>query len=245
MNNKGKSSNKEGSWIVLSLIFILIMAIVAAASIIIVRYSIKKGVTTATDSFQEAYNESKDETYKKYKEMAYKLAEEGYHVSNRATISIYGVKGKKDLNVLRVNDVVYIIKDKNETKSKTSSWLKVSGKGVFSVNLTAAEYVIDNARQLVLIRVPHPVVDTSSISIDETETLHFKENKWSRDNSVQSGEELAMELLGEAKQKIQEDFEANEQYAKLAESSTKSMLEALIKGVNPDAEELKVEVEFY
>ena len=245
MNHKGKSSNKEGNWIVLSLIFIVTMFIVAVASVFIVRYSIKKGVSTATDSFQEAYNESKDETYEKYKEMAYELAEKGYHVSNRATISLYAVKEKKDLNVLRVNDVVYIIKDKNDTKSGTTSWLKVSGKGVFSVNLSAAEYVVDNARQFVLIRVPRPVIESSNISIDETEILHFKENKWSRENSVKAGEELALEQLGEAKQKIQEDFESNEQYAKLAESSTKSMLEALIKGVNPDAEDLKVEVEFY
>lgn len=75
--------------------------------------------------------------------------------------------------------------------------------------------------------------------------MHFEENKWKKENSVKSGEELARDQLSEAKQRIQEDFEANEQYSKLAESSTKSMLSALIKGINPDAKELQVEVEFY
>ena len=64
-------------------------------------------------------------------------------------------------------------------------------------------------------------------------------------NSVKSGEDLAKNQLSEAKQNIQEDFEANEQYSKLAEASTQSMLSALIRGVNPDIEDLEVEVEFY
>ena len=137
------------------------------------------------------------------------------------------------------------VDDKNETKDGTSSWLKVSGAGVFSVNLTEAEYVIDNARQYVLVRVPHPVIDSANISIDNFESLHFEENKWSRGNSVKTGEELARDQLSEAKQRIQEDFEANEQYSKLAESSTKSMLAALIKGINPEVKDLQVDVEFY
>ena len=245
MSKKKESSTNNSSWISLSVVFVVVMFIVLLASIVIVRYSIKKGVSTATDSFQEAYKESREDTYTKYKDMAYKMSESGYHVSNRVAISINAVKEKSELNVLRVNDVVYIITEKNETKSGTSSWLKVSGKGVFSVNMTAAEYVVDNTRRHVLVRVPRPVIDSSNISIDKTEILHFKENKWNSENSVKSGEDLARDQLGEAKQKIQEDFESNEQYAKLAESSTTSILEALIKGINPDIEDLNVEVEFY
>ena len=64
-------------------------------------------------------------------------------------------------------------------------------------------------------------------------------------HSVKSGEDLAKNQLSEAKQNIQEDFEANEQYSKLAEASAKSMLAALIRGINPDVEDLEVEVEFY
>lgn len=56
---------------------------------------------------------------------------------------------------------------------------------------------------------------------------------------------MARDQLSEAKQRIQEDFEANEQYSKLAESSTKSMLTALIKGINPEVKDLQVDVEFY
>lgn len=245
MSSRTKSSKRSGGWIALSIVFALITCLIAIFSVFIVRHSISKGVSTAMDSFQEAFEESKEDTYKKFKDAAYKLSESGYHVSNRVAISIHAVKEKSDLNVLKVNDVVYIITDKNDTNSGTTSWLKVSGAGVFSVNLTAAEYVVDNERQYVLVRVPRPVIDSSNITIDNIETLHFEENKWSNENSVKSGEELARDQLGEAKQRIQEDFEANEQYSKLAESSTQSILAALIKGINPDVQDLKVEVEFY
>ena len=101
--------------------------------------------------------------------------------------------------------MVYIIDDGTETESGTTSWLKVSGTGVFTVNLTAAEYVIDNERHYVLVRVLKPVLDSSNISIENFETLYFSENVWRNDNSVRSGEILARNQLSEAKQKIQED----------------------------------------
>ncbi len=62
---------------------------------------------------------------------------------------------------------------------------------------------------------------------------------------MRSGEILARNQLSEAKQKIQEDFEANEQYSKLAETSTEATLAALIRGINPDIPDLQVAVEFY
>lgn len=245
MNSLNKSSRKSSGWVVLSIVFVLIISLLAILSVFIVRYSISKGVSTATNAFQEAFDKTKEDTYAKFKDAAYKLSENGHHVSNRVTISIHAVKEKSDLNVLKVSDVVYIVDDKNDTKNGTTSWLKVSGAGVFSVNMTQAEYVVDNVRQHVLVRVPRPVIDSSNITIDNAESLHFEENKWNRGNSIKAGEELAMDQLSEAKQRILEDFEANEQYSKLAESSTQSMLAALIKGINPDVKNLQVEVEFY
>ena len=52
-------------------------------------------------------------------------------------------------------------------------------------------------------------------------------------------------MTSEAKQRIQEDFEASQDYSELAKQSSKSTLAALIKGFNPDVEDLEVDVEFY
>lgn len=245
MNNQNKSSKQSGSCILWLIVFIVLLLIIVIGSVWCVTFSIAKGVSAATGSFKESYEEAREETYKKYHDMAYKISEDEHHVSNRATISIREVKEKAALEVLRVNDVAYIITDKTENEAGTTSWLKVYGTGVFTVNLIEAEYVIDNQRGHVLVRVPKPVIDSNSISINNAEVLRFKESVFDKDNSVDSGEELAREQLGEAKQRIQEDFEQNEQYFKFAEDSTTSMLTALIKGFNPEVKDLQVEVEFY
>ena len=244
-NRRATSSKKSGGWIALSIIFALILIGIAGYSYYFIRHSISNGVSTAKDSFLSAYADTREETYAQYHDLAFEVSEAEHHVSNDVTISISAIKEKSILEVLRVSDVVYIIDDGTETESGTTSWLKVSGTGVFTVNLTAAEYVIDNERHYVLVRVLKPVLDSSNISIENFETLYFSENVWRNDNSVRSGEILARNQLSEAKQKIQEDFEANEQYSKLAETSTESMLAALIRGINPDILDLQVVVEFY
>ena len=96
-----------------------------------------------------------------------------------------------------------------------------------------------------LVRLPKPTLDSNNIYVDSYETLHFEENVWRSDNSVSSGEKLAKDLTREAKQKIQEDFEEKQQYSEYAKTAAESMLEALIKGVNPTIENLQVKVEFY
>lgn len=245
MSSRTISSKKNGGWIAWTIILLLLLSVIVIASIYVVRYSIANGVSTAKDSFSTSFEAAKDETYSQYHDMAFQYSEAEHHVSNDVTITIRAVKEKSALEVLRISDVVYIIDDGEETKSGTTSWLKVSGTGVFTVNLSAAEYVVDNERHYVLVRVPRPELDSSNISIDNFEALYFSENTWSSSNSVKSGEDLARNQLSEAKQNIQEDFEANEQYSKLAEASATSMLAALIRGINPDVEDLEVEVEFY
>lgn len=242
---KRKVSSSTSGWIAWTIILCLVLFAIVIASLYVVRYSIKNGITTATNSFDSSFNSSRQETYDKYHDIAFQYSEADHHVKNDVTISVNAVKEKSALEVLRVSDVVYIISDGDNNNASTTSWLKVSGTGVFTVNLTAAEYVVDNERHYVLVRVPRPELDPSNISIDGFEILHFEENKWTSSNSVKSGEELARNQLSEAKQNIQEDFEANEQYSKFAEASTKSMLAALLKGINPDIADLQIEVEFY
>ena len=247
MSSRKVPSKRKGGWIAWTIILALVLVAIAGASVYVVRYSIANGVSAAKDSFLSSYNSAKDETYNQYHDIAFQYSEAEHHVSNEVTISLHAIKEKSALEVLRVSDVVYIISDGEDTKSGTTAWLKVPGTGVFTVNLTAAEYVIDNDRHSVLVRVPQPELDSKNIAIDadRIEVLHFSENVWSIDNSMRSGEELIRNQLSEAMQRIQEDFEANEQYSKLAEASAEAMIAALIKGINPDIADLEVRVEFY
>lgn len=246
-NSKSVSRRKNAGehWIVWTAILAAIFVLIVVSSVLVIKRSVFLGVSGAKDGFSDAYENACDSTYQQFWETAYNISEESHHVSNDVAISISSVKEKSNLEVLKVSDVVYIISDADDTKSGTTSWLKVNGTGVFTVNLTAAEYLVDNNRHYVLVRIPSPVLDSDNISIDSFESLFYKENKMNFSNSVQNGERLAQAQLNEARQQIQEDFLASENYDKIAKSSAESMIVALIKGLNSDISDLQVNVEFY
>ena len=232
-------------WITWTIIYTVLLFCIICACYFVFQYSIKKGVKAATSSFYDNYSTTMDDTYTQFHDIAFHISEEANHVSNDVIITISSVKEKGDLEVLQVSDVVYMISDSKDSKSGTTCWLEVSGTGVFTVNLSAAEYVVDNARHSVLVRIPSPELNANRIRIDNYEELLFKENVWNRNNSVYSGDSLSFDLLNEAKGRIQEDFEANEQYYKFAKQSAESMISALIKSINPDVKDIEVKVEVY
>ena len=238
-------NKKQTSWIVWTVILAMVLLILVVTSVLIVKSSIVNGVSNAIGSFEDTYARAKDDTYKTIRDKAYAIAEKRNHVSNKVSISMGDIKSKASLKVLHVSDVVYVITDAEDTPSGTAAWLKVTGSGDYKVNLLAAEYIIDNNRQYVLIRVPRPQLDSDNIDIGQCDNIYFSENKWSSSNSVKSGEELARNQLNEAKMKIQEDFLANENYSKMAEKTARSMIEALIKGFNPEIDNIRIDVEFY
>lgn len=57
-------------------------------------------------------------------------AEEKYHVSNRVSIYIGNLQEEQKLEVLKVNDVEFIIENKEDNKENIISWLEVPGKGL-------------------------------------------------------------------------------------------------------------------
>lgn len=244
-NAKSTSHRKthDNGWLIWSVILSVILVIICVASIFVIKRSVILGVSAAKDRFSDVYSSARTDTYQDFWDTAYRISEASHHVKNDVAISIGAVKEKSNLEVLKVSDAVYIVTDAKDTKSKTTSWLKVNGTGVFTVNLTAAEYLVDNSRRYILVRIPMPILD--SISIDSFEPLLFNEKKWNRNNSVKNGEDLAQEQLREARQEIQNDFLKNQDYTTYAKNSAKSMIPALIKGLNPDIPDLQVEVEFY
>ena len=142
------------NWIVWTIVLAIVLVLICILSVLIIKRSIFLGVTGVKDGFSDAYEDARLDTYQQFRDTAYKISEEAHHVSNDVAISISAVKEKSNLEVLKVSDVVYIITDSEDTKSGTTSWLKVNGTGVFTVNLTAAEYLVDNYRHYVLVRIP-------------------------------------------------------------------------------------------
>ena len=180
-----------------------------------------------------------------FKLLSYNIAEADNHVKNRGIISIENIQEKADLEVLAVSDVEYITNENSGDKDK--SWLEVPGTGVFTVNMAMSEFVIDDVRHYVLVRVPKPEIKTENIDIktEEIKILLYKNERWLDNGSIEDGEELARRQMSEAQAIIQEDVQSNERYFEIAKSSAESIIKQLIKSLNKDVANLDVEVEFF
>ena len=207
------------------------------------------GFTKGTKAVKEAFDREKEiaeeRVYKSYYEQGFAAGEEEYHLKNRAVISLGNIRETANLEVLSVSDIAFMIENPEDGNSGIRSWIQVPGTGVYTVNLAAGEFLIDDERSMVFVRVPKPELLPENINVDHAnvQVLCFSSNAWL--SSVRDGEQLAGKQLNEARTRIQEDISSNLQYFEFAENAAERLLENLIRSINSDIPELKVEIEFF
>lgn len=223
-------------------IIILIIAMLFAIFLLF-RGTIAEGASALKDNYLESYANQKDITYNE-KYDAYKNdAEEKFHVSNSVSIYVGNLKEEEKLEVLKVQDVEFIITDSDDNQGNVEAWLEVPGEATFVVDLKAGEYIVDNERCHVLVRVPYPELTNVKIDYKNVEKLLFKDDVLNGSYSV--GEELAMEMLSEAELLIRQEFTSNQNFFRNAEEAATNSIEMLVRQLNPKVEELQIDVEFY
>ena len=188
---------------------------------------------------KEYKNATYQEAYVRYQS----AAEEKYHVSNRVSIYIENLQEEQKLEVLRVNDVEFIIENKEDNKENIISWLEVPGEGTFVVDLKAGEYIIDEERASVLVRVPYPELTNVKIDYANVQKILFQNDIF--DDSIKIGEELAKSQLDKADALIRKEFASNENFYLNAQQAARHTIEGMVKQLNPDVSGLTVDVEFY
>lgn len=236
---------------------IVISALLLCLSVYWIMDTFAVGTGAAMDSFGAAKDEAAEEAYQFFYDKSYKAAEEAHHVSNNVSITIGDLREEQKLEVLKVSDVAYETptpKDKGWLDgmiesitgifdAEVVSWLEVPGNGVFTVNLQAGEFIIDEARQYVLIRVPVPKLTEFAIDYENVELLLFEEGGAFK-NSAKYGVDKAMEQLESAELTMMQNVNNNQEFYKRAMESAEKMLVNLVKQLNPQSPNLVVEVEF-
>ncbi len=207
--------------------------------------SFMKGTRAVKKAFDREKEKAEQAVFQSYYEQGYNAGEKEYHVKNRGVITLGNIRETANLEVLSVSDVAYMIENPDSSNKNTQSWIEVPGTGVFTVNLAAGEFLVDDVRNSVYVRVPRPELLPMNINIDHSkvQVLRFASNTWN--SSISDGEQLAGKQLNEARTKIQEDISSNLQYYEFAEKSAVSLIENLIKALNTDIPDLKVEIEFF
>lgn len=239
---KKHSGQLHKNWICSTVIAGVLIIITFVASIFLAVRAVQEGAATAYDAFKTAEQQVEHDIYNEFYERSKQSAEENYHVSHRAAITIGDIREESNLQVLNVSAVGYSIQEQSDNGAATA-WLKVTGTGTFTVNLQASEFLIDDERQYVLARIPKP--DLTSFDTDAAEPLLYKDGSWgpfNGDNSV--GTALAQKQVQEATLDARESITSNQRFYESAKASAKFMVENLIQALNQDVKDLIVEIEF-
>lgn len=212
-------------------------------------------VVRGLNSLQQSYDNAKDETARRvserYREAIYDAVEDRWHTSNRATISLGEIRERSELEVLTVDDVDYVVDPKSddgnpviewfkELRNK-KMWLRVSGNGVFTVNLSTGEYIVDEAREAVTIRLYKPVLKNFRVDYKNTEILYY-ENGFHK--TEKEGIDQVQGEIRESVGRMRSNVVGNQDYYESAEDSARDMLTTMVKQLNPDHPNLQVIVEF-
>lgn len=215
------------------------------------------GTEAAIDSFSITKDEAAREVYQFFYDKSFDLAEKTHHVSNNVSITIGELREEQKLEVLKVSDVSYETSEPKDQgwfdtlvesvvgvfDAEVISWLEVPGNGVFSVNLQAGEFIVDEEHQYVLIRVPSPELTEFSIDYENVELLLFEKGGMFK-NSAKYGVDKAIEQLQSAELTMMQKVNNNQEFYKRARESTEKMLVNLVKQLNPQFPSLDVKIEF-
>lgn len=235
------------------LIFSVVLLVIGAA---LVARAITVAGRSAGEAFQRTRTEVQEDVYQKHYLDAYEKAENTHHVSNRISISISDIQKMQKLEVLQVSNVTYITEDdadeSEEAKDlwsgfvgifegRLTSWIEAIGKGSFTVNMKASEFIVDNERRYVLVRIPRPSLD--NFTLDQAKAVYVNDDGVKK-RGTSDGVDLAARQRRYAWEKLKKEVESDQFFYESAEKAAETILENLVKGINSDIPELTVEVEF-
>lgn len=234
--DKGKKSKKLE---IIGIVFLVVVIMCAALGL---NNYITKGVEAAEESYTTTKTATVEEIKQQQYQKAFEAAEERYHTSNDVSIVVGALSEEAKLEVLEVYDVQYVIEDETENEGNIISWLEVPGKGTFTIDLKASEFIIDNERRYVLVRVPEPELTECTIIYKDVKRLLFENDMFNE--SIAVGETVAQKQLNEGYLLIEKSFASNTQYYDSAITAAESMIINLIKSLNMEILDLEVEIEF-
>ncbi len=230
-----------GISVIASAVFVLVIVILLIVCSVFATEMIDNGLAAAEEAFVTTANNVKNDIYQESYKAAYDKAFEDNKVSNDVVLVVEDVREMSSLEVLKVSTVQYVIENAEDNNEDFSVWLEVPGFGVYTVNLGAGEYIIDNERRSITVRVPEPVLQDYGIDYTKVEKLLFENGGFYENYGA--GEEHAREHLKQAYNEIGKELRDARYYNK-AVASAEKLIKSLVTELNRDVEGLVVQVEF-
>ncbi len=218
--------------IIMSLLLIMVLLITG----VVVGIALRTAASAVKSAFSDSLKLKKGETYQAFYQTSFDIAEEKYHVENKVTISVEDIKEIAGLEVLQVSDIEYVYNEGN-----TKIWTAVKGHGVYTVDLSLGEFLVDEARQYVRVRVPSPQLGRSGLDY-EYENYLFEDGIFN--GSTKKGVDLAQNDLKAAQNQLQVKLTSTQIYYESAQKCAEEIIRSLVRNCNPGVTNLVVDVEF-
>lgn len=204
---------------------------------------INQVIKTANNQYRDAKAAKSEEVYNEFYQASFDLAEARHHTKNSFSINIGSINEEANLEVLEVSDVEFVVMGEEDNDNKITAWLEVPGKGVFTVNMKIGEFLIDNERHYVTVRIPKPELTNLSVDYQNVKKILFKNDIFN--DSISVGEDIARNEINEGYNKIKDKLKSDPDFYKSAENSATAIIKNLVIALNPDIPDLNVTIEFF
>ena len=196
------------------------------------------GYEAGMEAYESAKNQAASEVYQEYYDNSYYYAEKKNHVSNNVLITIDSVEEINRLEVLEVSANTVV----TEESSNSFAWFSFTGSAVYYVDLNTADYIIDQQRSTVVVRLSKPVLDYRGLN--EVENLMSKTKSILSNGSIANGEKIADSLIKKGDEQIQKELQEEQDNPQKAKEAAISFITSLVMQTNPDVPDIHVVVEF-
>ena len=217
---------------------VLAVFIILAASMNLTLYRLT--VENGSAAFDEAYQQSKEAQTPLTYEQFYLAALEQYKTKNDVITSVSADYGSGKLEIMKVCDSVCIPQSEAEDV-ESSLTLVVPFSGVYTVDLQLAEFITDQERGTVTVRVPYPEISDFTIEYEKAKLLD--ESGLTVSYGKMSTPELARGEFEEKNIDLREQITENKVFTENAAETARRKITSAIMVLNP-YEDVTVEVEF-
>ena len=197
-------------------------------------------VENGSAAFDEAYQSSKETQTPLTYEQFYLAALEQYKTKNDVTAAIGADYGTGKLEVMKIYDSVRISQSALEDEESALT-LVIPFSGVYTIDLQLAEFITDQERGIVTVRVPYPEIADFKVEYENAKLLD--DSGITISYGKMTTPELARGEFEEKNINLREQITENKVFSQNAAETARQKIISTIMALNP-YEDVITEVEF-
>lgn len=216
--------------------------------LLVLAYSLITLKNEYSAAFEKAVDKSSEEVYENFREKAYDYFEKENHVSNSASLTIGNIKEQNSLEVLSVSDNWIKVSEPDDDSDKTTRWVEFNATGVYTVDMSVSEFIIDDYNNFVMVRLKTPQLNHIALSADPKVYLYkYKKELFKVNGDYDSGVVKLLDDRAEALSELTNQLENNEDNFMLAKQSAEKLIRTFIINANPEIslKDSDIQIEFF